>query len=469
VSTRDLDEGDYAFSLGFPGSTTRYRTSHSASYWHELFLPKTLKQFDDQVEALDSVAGDSPEAQMRVLGMKKGLQNVQKNWGGMLDCMNRYNFVDQKRREEAEIQAFVDGNDEYKEKYGSVLSDIEELYVGVRKTKERSDAFDLFGGRGAVAAGVAGTAVYYAKEREKPKKKRDPYFSEEDVERTVFRLDSRYMEYFEPAERWSLKYALKNAAELPENKRIVGIDYILKDSSKSIDEWVDEIISNTRCADKEFAKTLFTMSSKELAALNDPMIDLELAVYPEYDEQGEKDDAFGAKIGVLRRKFNEARKLWKGGVMYPDANRTLRFSSGTIMGYRPKDAVTYYPFTKLAGAYEKDTGVKPFNMPEKLKKLYMAKDFGRWADPELGDVPIAFLVDCDGTGGSSGSPVLNSSGEMIGIAFDGVIESRLGDWKFVPEVTREICVDMRYVLFVTEKYAGADFLLEELGVKAGNS
>jgi hypothetical protein len=469
VSTSDLDEGDFAFSLGFPGSTTRYRTSHSASYWHELFLPKMLKQFDDQLAALDMVAGDSPEAQMRVLGMKKGLQNVQKNWGGMLASMNKYNFVDEKRAEEAAVQAFVDADPKLKSEYGSVLNDIEQLYVDVRARKDHSDALDMFGGRGSVIAGVAGTAVYFAKEREKPKSKRDPFFSEEDVERILFRMDSRYMEYFEPAERWSLKYALENAAELPDDKRIVGLNYILKDSARSIDEWVDHIISNTKLDDKEYAKTLFDKSSKELAALDDPLINLGLAIYDEADAQREADEEFGAKINVLRKKFNEARKLWKGGVMYPDANRTLRFSGGTIKGYRPKDAVTYYPFTKLEGVLDKDTGEQPFNMPDKLKKLYLEKNFGRWADPELGDVPVAFLVNCDGTGGSSGSPVLNGKGEMIGIAFDGVIESRLGDWKYVPEVTREICVDMRYVLFVTEKYAGAGFLLEELGVKAGDS
>lgn len=469
VSTSDLDEGDFAFSLGFPGHTTRYRTSNSASYWHELFLPKMLQQFDDQIEALDAVAAGSPEAQMRVLGMKKGLQNVQKNWGGMFASMNRYNFVDEKRREEDQIRAFVNANEEYRKEYGDVLNDIAELYVDVRARKDHDDALDLFGGRGSVITGVAGTAVYFAKEREKPKKERDPFFSEEDVERAAYRLDSRYMEYFEPAERWSLKYALDNASKLPDDKRVVGLDYILKDSSKSIDDWVDHIVSNTKLADKEFAKSLYEVSSKELAALNDPLIDLALAIYPDEDERRDQDEAFSAKIDALRKKFIEARRLWKGGVMYPDANRTLRFSNGVIKGYKPRDAVTYAPFTKLSGVYEKDTGEEPFDMPKKLKSLYLAKDYGRWTDPELGEVPVAFIADLDGTGGSSGSPVLNADGKMIGIAFDGVIESRLGDWKFVPEVTREICVDMRYVLFVTEKYAGADFLLKELGVQTVDS
>ncbi len=464
LSTGDLDEGDFAFSLGFPGSTTRYRTSYSAAYWNELFLPDNLETFADIMAAVREMGAESPEAKMKLAGLEKSVANVQKNWGAMLETMRRQDFVGEKRRIESELMAFINGSEEHKKKYGDILDQIAALYDIQRKIKAHDDALDLFGSYAGTGPSVAERVVYIAMEREKPEKERDPYFSEEDVDREVFRLDSRYMTYHEPAEKWGLKYALNKAAALPEDERLVGLDYILKDSERSSDEWVDYIQSNTRLSDVEFAKTAYDMSSKELEALNDPLIDMALALYPETEDERDRNEEFGAQIVDLRRRFNEALLLWKGGGLYPDANRTLRFSHGVIKGYEPRDAVSYTPFTRLSGVYEKDTGEEPFDMPEKLKELHVARDYGRWMDPELGDVPVAFLANLDGTGGSSGSPVLNARGEIIGIAFDGVLESRLGDWKYDPTVAREICVDIRYVLFVTEKFAGAHRILQELGV-----
>ncbi len=464
VSAGDLDEGDFAFTLGFPGRTSRFRTSHSASYWKELYLPDRLRLFDDILAALDEAAGADPTAQMKVAGRKKGIANVQKNWGGMLEAMERTDFVDEKRRQEKELMEFIEADEGRAEKYGDVLESIADLYDRRRDLKDRDDALGLFDSSAGLAADVASYAVYAAMEREKPEEDRDPQFSESDVERAVFRLESRYMTYYEPMERWGLEYSLEKADALPDGRRIAGLDYILEDSTKGIDEWVDSILEGTRLADVEFAESLFEMTPRELEGLDDPLLDLALALYPETDEMRERDEKFGARITELRRKYNEALLLWKGGVLYPDANRTLRFSHGSIKGYRPGDAVSYLPFTSLSGVIDKDTGEPPFDAPGKLKELYETKDFGRWADPELGDVPVAFLVDCDGTGGSSGSPVLNAEGHMIGIAFDGVLEARLGDWKFEPALSREICVDIRYVLFVTERHAGAGFLLDELGI-----
>jgi hypothetical protein len=464
VSTGDLDPGDLAFSLGFPGGTTRYRTYHSAKYWYELELPKSIQLFEDGIAMLDKAGQDSPEAEMKVAGFRKGLANVHKNYGGMLAAMEGYDFVNGRLRESQELMEFINKKKEHREEYGDVMNEIAELYAPQIAKKDYYDALELFGRMGGTLSSVANGVVYTVKEREKPDDARDPNFSEDDVERGISRLDSRYMSYYEPSDRMGLEYALGKAAALPEDKRIKGLEYILKDSDKSIDEWVEYAYENTQLADLDFVKPLYHKTSKELEALGDPMLDLAIALYPENDAQNDYSEAFGAKVIEMRKKYNEALLLWKGGAVYPDANRTMRFSYGTVKGYKPRDAVSYDPFTRLDGVIAKDTGEEPFNVPEKLKKLHAAGDFGRWMDPELNDVPVAFLVDCDGTGGSSGSPVLNAKGEVIGIAFDGVMEARLGDWKYDPDVAREICVDIRYVLFVTEKYGGADFLLKELGV-----
>jgi hypothetical protein len=135
-----------------------------------------------------------------------------------------------------------------------------------------------------------------------------------------------------------------------------------------------------------------------------------------------------------------------------------------VAGYKPADAVWYKPFTTLKGVIEKNTGEEPFNMPPALKPLYDNKEFGRWVDPDRGDMTVAFTHICDITGGNSGSPVLNGKGELIGIAFDGNYEAMTSDWQFDGDIQRSISVDIRYVMFITEKLAGADFILKEMGL-----
>ena len=151
--------------------------------------------------------------------------------------------------------------------------------------------------------------------------------------------------------------------------------------------------------------------------------------------------------------------------MYPDANRTIRFTWGNVKGYKPTDAVWYGPFTTLQGMVDKNTNVEPFNAPADLVSLEGKKDFGKWSDPKLHDVSIDFLNQCDITGGNSGSPVMNAKGEIVGVAFDGNYEALISDWQYEPTIQRCVAVDMRYVLFVTEKFGNARFLLDEMGIK----
>jgi len=146
----------------------------------------------------------------------------------------------------------------------------------------------------------------------------------------------------------------------------------------------------------------------------------------------------------------------------------LRFTSGNIKGYSPADGVMYSPFTTLKGVIQKNTGEEPFNVPDKLTELYNKKDYGRWEDPNLKDVPVAFTHQCDITGGNSGSPVMNAKGELIGLAFDGNYEAMISDWQYDYDLQRVISVDIRYVLFVTEKFSNAGFILNEMGLSHPN-
>ncbi|MEM9899232.1 MAG: S46 family peptidase, partial [Pseudomonadota bacterium] len=175
----------------------------------------------------------------------------------------------------------------------------------------------------------------------------------------------------------------------------------------------------------------------------------------------------GGRRSALEPKYMEAIIAWResqGETAYPDANSTLRITYGNVFGGSPKDGLVYEPFTRLEGIVEKDTGEEPFNSPKRQLDLIAEKDYGNYALRSLGTVPVNFLSDLDSTGGNSGSATMNAQGELIGLLFDGTIESVNSDWDFDPRTTRTIHVDTRYMLWVMEKLDGAARLIEEMTI-----
>ncbi|MFC1785410.1 S46 family peptidase, partial [Candidatus Neomarinimicrobiota bacterium] len=466
ISTRDLNDGDFTMIMGFPGKTSRYRTSSSVNYNRELYYPEWLDRADDVINILDKAGQDSPKAAIAIAGMRKGIANYQKKYGGTIVAMDKFNYLQKTLENEKKFKEYVNSNRKLKKKYGKILENIEILYDDQKTTKKHDDILYAFSGKWMGTLPTVANNIYNtAKEREKTDLDRDPNFSEEDVKRTAERLHYRYMDYYEPAHKELFRYYLDQAYRLPINNRIKGIDEFLSKNNMTIDEFVDYAFENTKLIDVEYTKTLYAYKSHELEKLNDPFIDLARAIYKENEILRKRDEIFNAEITELSKNYMEALRLMSNAAVYPDANSSFRFTYGDVEGYKPRDAVEYAPFTTLGGAIEKDTGVSPFDVPAKLKELYKSRDYGNWADPDLNDIPIAFLHSTDITNGNSGSPVLNAWGEMIGIAFDGNLEAMLSDWKFDPAIQRTISVDIRYVMFVTEKYAGADYLLEEMGLK----
>jgi hypothetical protein len=402
---------------------------------------------------------------MKVANLSKGLNNVMKNYQGRVDSMKKINMLDKKILFENQLTNFLNSNPKLRKKYGNVLRDIKAVYGEQIRRRDHDDALGLLDFLSGDMISIARRVYYIDKEREKPLKDRDPYFSEKDIDREADRLQFRYISYYEPADKALLRRSLELISKLDENNRIKGLDFILKNNSMGIDRFIEDAYAKTRLKDAEFVKTLYKKSSKDIESLNDPFLDLARRLYPETEDVRKYDEAFGAKISVLRKKYIQALYAWKGENLYPDANRTIRFTFGEVSGYSPRDAVEYLPFTSIKGILEKETGQDPFVVPEKLKELYRDRDFGKWAVPAMNDVPVAFLHACDITGGNSGSPVLNARGELVGIAFDGNYEAMNSDWQYDDQIQRTISVDIRYVMFITEKFAGADHILREMGVE----
>ena len=186
---------------------------------------------------------------------------------------------------------------------------------------------------------------------------------------------------------------------------------------------------------------------------------------PILDKMRDRRRAISGAEQRLQPKLIAAYAAWKGGAMYPDANSTIRFNYGEVKGYSPRDAVRYDYLTGLSGVMEKETGEDPFIVPDALAKTFMNKDTAGYIDPHISDVPVNFLSTNDGTGGNSGSPVINGKGEIIGLLFDGNYESIAADYLFDESIVRSINVDIRYVLYLIDRVYHHDALLNELTVQ----
>ncbi len=464
VATEDLKDGDLAFIIGFPGSTTRYRTSNSAEWNYTHTYPSSIKNFQEVIDLLDEYTKNDPEGKIKVASLRAGLSNVLKNYQGKVDGMKKTNFVQKKLDFEKEFMVWANSSPATKEKYANILSEIKKLYIPLAKTNERENVFGTLQGLSGTQQRVAYQIYQTVKEMEKPESERQPGFTEKMVQQSADNLKYVYANYYEPADKALFERALKLAKNLPSDQRIQGLDYIFTDPSITIGQFADNAYKNSKLNDPEYAKTLFNKSADELLALNDPFIKIAANTYPLSEEIQKTYEVFAAKVTDLRKRYIDGLYEWKGSNLYPDANSTMRFTSGPVKGYIPEDAVWYYPFTTLKGVIAKNTGIDPFDAPQGLIDLYNNKDFGKWSKPELKDVPVAFLSQCDITGGNSGSPVMNANGNIIGVAFDGNYEAMISDWQYDPDLQRTISVDIRYVLFITEKFGHAGFILDEMGV-----
>ncbi|MCK9423334.1 MAG: S46 family peptidase [Bacteroidales bacterium] len=465
VAGNFLKDGDFTFIIGYPGQTTRYRSSTSVLWNETINYPFSIRNFREIIDLLDEKTKNNHEGEIKVASLKKGLANVMKNYEGKVEGMKKTGYYEKKLAFEKDFIAWANSKPETKAKYADILQREKAEYTLLEKTKNRDNVFGVFQGLSGVPLSVAQQAIYFAQQKDKPAGERDPGFSNETITQAIDGLQYTYANYFEPVEKALLVRVLKMAAELPADQRITGLEYVFSDPSVTIEQFVDNTFKNSKLNDVEYAKSVFKMTTKELEALNDPFIRMAFSIDPMAIEIQEINQKFGANVTELRKVYMEGLYDWKGTGMYPDANSTIRFTWGKVKGYKPKDAVWYYPFTTFEGVIEKNTGIEPFDVPKTLTGLYQKRDFGKWADPALKDIPVAFLSQCDITGGNSGSPILNAKGELTGVAFDGNYESMISDWQYDPNLQRCISVDIHYVLFITEKLGKAGFLLDEMGVK----
>jgi hypothetical protein len=469
INAAGIKEGDFAMIMGYPGSTFRYRESYSVEYRQNIQLPDQIAALRKQIETLTELGEKTPSLKVRLADQIFSLSNSLKAFEGTVTGLKRMNLVAQKRAEEAQLQKWLDANPAMKEKYGNVLPQLAALYQDLNSFSQRQSALTNLLGSGDLLQALQ-FAYGRALNQEKPVDQRSPQYNDFILQQAQAQLSEAWKEREVAAEGKLLAASLARLADLPAEQRLAPVENLFvnkasEERRKAEAEFAQQSLTSTKFKSFDEVKKLFSLSAADLRAIDDPLLKLAIAAVDANAPLAAKVNEFNTKVTTLRPLYVAAMQEMKKAPYYPDANFTLRFTYGEVKGYKPRDAVTYDYQTSLSGVIAKDTGVEPFDAPEGLKALAQKKDFGGYVDPRLNDVPVAFLTTNDITGGNSGSPVMNGKGEVIGLAFDGNYEGLGGDYAFEPALNRTLAVDIRYVLFLTEKFAGADYLFKEMNIK----
>ena len=453
-----LKDNDFVFVLGYPGGTTRYRESQSIEYARDAnfpFLANWLRQIGNTLKQI----GSTDEAKrIAFQGDVANYDNSRKLYEGGYLRLIRANVVQARRAEETKLATWIGANPARQQKYGTVLSELKALSEETNAASKRDAVIRRFPDpiSGAVFAQVVAAATAVKNGR--------TLTSAQKTER-INAIREAFKTREPVFEREMLKFFFKAFDELPANQRFAAAD--AKFGNKKGKERRDaEAIFAAQIAEGELTSPekivdLYSMTWSEFQQKH-PFI---AGVVDEKTAFAARSAKFNANIDRLRILYMQALTEMKGGTVYPDANLTMRFSYGNVKGYQSREAEFRSPFTTMKGMIEKDTGENPFDAPQKLKDLQAAHDFGRFGSGD--SVVLNFISTTDIIGGNSGSPILNGNGEQVGLCFDGNFEGLGNDFYYDPAVNRTISVDVRYVLFVVEKFGGAGYLLNEMKLVGG--
>ena len=468
LSTRGFSEGSFAMVMGFPGRTFRYREAVAVEAARDETLPTTIDLYKTRIDIIDNAGKTDRAVQIKYASRVRGLANTYKNYLGTLEGMRRSNLLAMKRNHEAAFAGYLKSSPELTKKYGSLLADMDRATADLRSFNRKSILLTN------LRTGIDGLRLaerfrtFASVPRTDSAGNTIPPTEKEQTTLKEF-IHSTFKNSDASVDKQTCVALMLKALDMPAGQQIEALRDVAGNATgaereQKVKEYVKELYEESPIATEAGCEKLMQKDPETILA--DPFVKLAAGIEREQTIVQARNTKFNATIGQLRVKFVEAWLGWKKGEnLYPDANRTMRLTYGQVKSYGPRDAVLYKYSTTLSGVIEKEGPEDPFVVPKKLKDLWEKKDFGRYADAQSGDVPVAFLADLDITGGNSGSPVINGKGEVIGCAFDGNWEAVVGDYYFQEQYNRTIAVDARYVLFVLDKYSGAQNILNELTIR----
>ncbi len=467
VNPEGVEENDFVFILGYPGRTFRHRPSQYIKYQQDYLLPYISETYDFAIKTLQDISKGDKELELAVASRIKGLANTMKNYKGKLKGLKKINLVAQKEAEDKLLNDFINSNPELKKTYGNLLDQINQVFVSVNDNAEADLWF-----RQTISMSPTislGNFIFnHAEEMQKPENERSPQYQEKNLKQTINRAVGSFISQNAKFEQIMLAKLIKDAGAFKSTSRIMALDQIFASSnysSQAISDFINNTILASKIRDTEYFNSLLTRTPDELKALNDPFISFVYELRNQNLALLKLNERNEGQLNKLYGDLVDVKMIWKKTNFIPDANSTLRLTYGYIKGYSPADATYMEPFTTIDGIIEKNaTGGEEFAIPDKLKSLYESKDFGKYLSKKRNNLPIAMLYNMDTTGGNSGSPILDAYGRLIGVNFDRAFEATINDFAWNESYSRSIGVDIRYVLWVLDKFSGAKNILTEIGI-----
>jgi len=469
VNKSSVDENDYIMVLGYPGRTNRYRTALEVENQFTWTYPKAKNYREEIINLIHTESEPESEARIKYESTLASLANYAKNYGSMIKSYNKGTTLARKQQLEQDLSTWIKADKKRKAKYGKALTGLNKLLKQDQSTQARDLILGYMGYNKMLS--TAYRLHRLAIENKKPNVERERGYQERDIARFEQGMKTFNRRYDANIDQKILSAMLKHYVELPKSQRIDAIDkfFDLKNglNEKALTAQLNTMYKASTLADQETRLAWMNKSVKDFENSSDPFIQLAVNTFKVRKALEEKDEELSGNIQAYRPKYMEALIAYfndKNLPVYADANSTLRITYGNVKGYSPRDGLTATPYTTVEGIVEKDTGVKPFNASKKQLALIKSKTYGEYAKKELGSVPVNYLGTLDITGGNSGSPTLNDKAEFVGLVFDGVYESIIGDWDYDTKLNRSIHVDIKYMLWVMEHVDGATNLIEEMDI-----
>jgi hypothetical protein len=461
ISLDGVAPNDFTMVFGFPGRTMEYLPAVAVEQIVRVNDPVKIGIREKALQVIDGFMRRDEQIKIQYASKYAGIQNSYKKWQGEILGLTRTKAVEKKKAYEAEFIKRLSANPAWKSSYGYLLGDLEAAYKEFEIYGKHRDYFteiisriELF----TIAANMNRLVNLKEKNGKEAMMKEVPVVRE--------RLEDLYKEYNAEVDKQLFTVLMEKfvteqeqsylAPALMEELKAAGGDY-------------------RKLAEALYGSTPFDNGEKVLAELDKDPEDLvedfkESRLYKLYTANNSaystnvatRVSELQARINKLQREYMQAQMIvFKEKVFYPDANSTLRVTYGKAAGYNPRDAVKFDHYTYLDGVMEKYIpGDYEFDVPQKLRDLYKARDYGQYG--QNGKMPVCFIATNHTTGGNSGSPALDAYGNLVGLNFDRVWEGTMSDINYDPSICRNIMVDIRYVLFIVDKYAGAKHLIQEM-------
>ena len=462
ISIKGVQPEDFTMVFGYPGTTTQYWPSQAVKITMDQRNPDRIKIRDKKLQIIAEDMNTSSKVRIQYAAKYAGISNSWKKWQGEIKGLERLDAVNKKIEFEEEFKKWAKNNETWENTYEPVFENLKNLYAEYARFIKSEDIYAETITRGADIFRLAATAhliVNFIENKQHEK----AGLAIQEIKNS---LPGFYKDYNQSTdEKLFAELIPVLANQIPEEFLPFNFKNEINDLEK--DKLVKKIYRKSVFINQQKLMDLFENGTENqiLKLRNDPVF----SMYRKISTQ--QNIAVNPHLKKIEDEINNNMQIYVSGILemkkgqplYPDANLTLRVAYGKVEGYEPGDGVIYKHFTTLKGILEKDNPeIYDYDVPEKLKELAAKKEFGEYE--ENGTVPVCFTASNHTTGGNSGSPVINANGELIGINFDRCWEGTMSDIMYDPEQCRNIALDIRYALFIIEKFAGAGYLLNEMNI-----